>query len=148
MSLRAQILSDIKTAMKAKEGQKLEVLRFVNAEIKNKEIAVRPNEISEDDVMQVLKKYLKQRKEASEQFAKAGREDLVDKEKFEASVVEAYLPEMMTEEQLKPIVDKAVKESGASSMKDMGKVMKLVLEKAGSSADGKMVSSLVKSALG
>lgn len=148
MSLRTRLLDDIKRAMKAKESQKLEVLRFVNAEVKNKEIAVRPNEISEDDVMQVLKKYLKQRKEAAEQFAKAGREDLVEKEQYEASVVEAYLPEMMTEAQLKPIVAAAVTESGASSMKDMGKVMKVVLEKAGSTADGKMVSSLVKAALG
>jgi len=148
MSLRAQILSDIKTAMKARESQKLEVLRFVNAQVKNKEIEVRPKEVSDDDVMQVLKKYIKQRHEAAEQFAKAGREDLVEKEKFEASVVELYMPEMMTEAQLSPIVDEAVQEVGATSMKDMGKVMKLVLEKAGSSADGKMVSTLVKSALG
>jgi uncharacterized protein YqeY len=148
MSLKAQLLSDIKVAMKARESQKLEVLRFVNAEIKNKEIEVRPKEITDDDVMQVFKKYLKQRNEAADQFAKAGRDDLVEKEKYEAGVVAAYLPEMMTEAQLKPIVDEAVKETGASSMKDMGKVMKVVLEKAGATADGKMVSSLVKSALG
>jgi len=148
MSLKAQLLSDIKVAMKARESKKLEVLRFVNAEIKNKEIEVRPEEISDDDVMQVFKKYLKQRNEAADQFAKAGREDLVEKEKYEAAIVASYLPEMMTEEQLKPIVDEAVKETGASSMKDMGKVMKIVLEKAGATADGKMVSSLVKSALG
>jgi len=148
MSLRAQILGDIKEAMKAKEAKRLEVLRFVNAQMKNKEIEVRPNEISDDDVMQVLKKYLKQRNEAAEQFAKADRADLVEKEKYEASVVAAYLPEMMSEDQLKPIVVEAVKEAGASSMKDMGKVMKIVLEKAGSTADGKMVSTLVKAALG
>jgi len=148
MSLRAQLLSDIKTAMKAKDSQKLEVLRFVNAQVKNKEIEVRPKEVSDDDVMQVLKKYLKQRNEAAEQFGKAGREDLVEKEKYEASVIEAYMPEMMTEDQLKPIVAEAVAETGASSMKDMGNVMKIVLEKAGSAADGKMVSTLVKAALG
>lgn len=148
MSLKAQILSDIKVAMKAKEASKLEVLRFLNAQIKNKEIEVRPEEISDADVTQVLKKYMKQRKEAAEQFSKAGRADLVEKEEYEAGVVAAYLPEMMTEDQLKPIVVEAVKSSGATSMKDMGAVMKLVLEKAGSSADGKMVSSLVKAALG
>ena len=147
MSLKAQILNDIKESMKAKETQKLEVLRFVNAQVKNKEIEVRPKEVSDDDVLQVLKKYLKQRKETADQFAKAGREDLVEKEKFEASVVEVYLPEMMTEDQLKPIVSEAVSSLNASSMKDMGAVMKLVLEKAGSAADGKMVSSLVKAAL-
>jgi len=148
MSLKAQLLSDIKSAMKARESAKLEVLRFVNAQVKNKEIEVRPKEVSDDDVMQVLKKYLKQRNEAAEQFAKAGRDDLVEKEKFEASVIEAYMPEMMTEEQLRPIVAEAVAETGASSMKDMGNVMKIVLEKAGSAADGKMVSTLVKAALG
>ncbi len=147
MSLKADILDHIKVAMKAKDSKKLEVLRFVNAEIKNKEIQMRPNEISEDDVMQVLKKYLKQRKEAAAQFAEAGRQDLVDKEAYEASVIEAYLPEMLTEDQLKPIVEEVVKATGASSMKDMGAVMKEVLEKAGAQADGKMVSTLVRAAL-
>lgn len=147
MSLKAQILSDIKDSMKAKETAKLEVLRFVNAQIKNKEIELRPKEVNDSDVTQVLKKYLKQRKEAADQFAKAGREDLVEKEKFEASIVESYLPEMMTEEQLKPLVEEAVQSTGASSMKDMGAVMKVVLEKAGDTADGKMVSTLVKAAL-
>lgn len=147
MSLKAEILDNIKIAMKARDSKKLEVLRFVNAEIKNKEIQARPKEITEDDVMQVLKRYLKQRKEAASQFAEAGRQDLVDKEAYEASVIEAYLPEMLTEDQLKPIVDEVVKATGASSMKDMGSVMKEVLEKAGAQADGKMVSTLVRAAL-
>ena len=147
MSLKAQILDDIKVSMKARDSKKLEVLRFVNAEIKNKEIAVRPKEVTEDDVMQVLKRYLKQRKEAASQFAEAGRQDLVDKEIFEASIIEAYLPEMLTEDQLKPIVAEVVKSTGASSMKDMGSVMQEVLKKAGSQADGKMVSTLVRQAL-
>ncbi|MGH1468130.1 MAG: GatB/YqeY domain-containing protein [Bdellovibrionales bacterium] len=147
MSLKADILGHIKEAMKARDSKRLEVLRFVNAEIKNKEIQMRPKEISEDDVTQVLKRYLKQRKEAAAQFAEAGRQDLVEKETYEASVVEAYLPEMLTEDQLKPIVEEVVKATGASSMKDMGAVMKEVLEKAGAQADGKMVSTLVRAVL-
>ncbi len=147
MSLKADILGHIKEAMKARDSKRLEVLRFVNAEIKNKEIQMRPKEISEDDVTQVLKRYLKQRKEAAAQFAEAGRQDLVEKETYEASVVEAYLPEMLTEDQLKPIVEEVVKATGASSMKDMGAVMKEVLEKAGAQADGKMVSTLVRAEL-
>lgn len=147
MSLKTEILENIKIAMKAKDSKKLEVLRFVNAEIKNKEIAVRPKEISEEEVVQVLKRYLKQRKEAALQFAEAGRQDLVDKEIYEAGVVEAYLPEMLSEDQLKPIVDEVVKAKGATSMKDMGAVMQEVLAKAGARADGKMVSMLVKAAL-
>ncbi len=148
MSLRGKILNDIKEAMKAKDSKKLEVLRFVNAEIKNKEIALRPKQVLEDDIMQVLKKYLKQRKEAAKQFATAGRQDLVDKEAYEASIITAYLPEILTQEQLKPIVDEIVKSTGASSIKDMGTVMKGVLAKVGAQADGKMVSMLVKDVLG
>lgn len=148
MSLRAAILDDIKTAMKARDAKKLEVLRFVNAQIKNKEIEVRPKEVTDEDVMSVLKKFVKQRKEAMDQFQAAGREDLVAKEKEESALIQSYLPEMLSEEKVKAAVDEAVKETGASSMKDMGNVMKVVLAKTGGQADGKLVSSLVKNALG
>ncbi len=147
MSLRVKILNDIKEAMKAKDSKKLEVLRFVNAEIKNKEIALRPKQVVEGDVVQVLKRYLKQRKEAVIQFTKAGRQDLVDKETYEASIITAYLPETLTQEQLKPIVDEVVKSIGASSIKDMGIVMKEVLARVGAQADAKTVSMLVKATL-
>jgi len=148
MSLKTTILDDIKTAMKARDSKKLEVLRFVNAQIKNKEIEIRPKEVTDEDVMSVLKKFVKQRNEAMEQFQAANRGDLVAKEKEEAAMIEAYLPEMMAEDQVKAVVAEAVKETGASSMKDMGKVMKVVLEKTGGQADGKLVSTLVKGALG
>lgn len=148
MSLKQEILENIKTAMKARDTKTLEVLRYVNAQIKNKEIEVRPKEVTDEDVMQVLKKYLKQRKEAMEQFQSAGREDLVAGEKEQAAIVEKYLPEMMSEEQLKPVVEEAVKALGASSMKDMGAVMKEVMAKTAGKADGKMISTLVKASLG
>lgn len=147
MSLKEKILSDIKDAMKAKDSKKLEVLRFVNAQIKNKEIELRPNTITDEDTVQVFKKFVKQRNEAAEQFKQAGREDLVEKENFEAAVIESYLPKMMSEDQLKPIVENIIKETGASSVKDMGNVMKEVLAQTKGLADGKMVSTLVKNAL-
>lgn len=147
MTLKDKILNDIKSAMKAKDSKKLSVLRFVNAQIKNKEIEVRPNTITDEDITQVLKKYLKQRNEAVEQYAKAGRQDLVDQEKYEASVAEGYLPKMLSEDELQPIVAKVVQDIGASSMKDMGNVMKEVLAQTGGRADGKMVSTMVKNAL-
>ncbi len=148
MSLRAQILDDIKAAMKAKDSKKLEVLRFVNAQIKNKEIEIRPKEVTDEDVTSVLKKFVKQRKEAMDQFQKAGREDLVAKDKEEMVLIETYLPEMLDEAKVKEIVAEVLKETGASSMKDMGNVMKQVLVKTGGQADGKLVSDLVKGALG
>lgn len=147
MALRTKILDDIKIAMKARDAEKLSVLRFVNAEIKNKEIAVRPNELTDEDVMKVLKKYLKQRKEAADQYAQANRQDLVDQETAEAAIIEPYLPEMLSEEQLKPIVAEVIKTLGASTMRDMGGVMKEVTAKTNGLADGKMVSTLVKAAL-
>ncbi len=147
MPLKPKILEDIKIAMKARDSEKLEVLRFVNAQIKNKEIELRPKELTNEDVMQVLKKYLKQRKEAAEQFKAAKRQDLVDKEIAEAAIVEAYLPEMLSEDQLKPIVSEVITALGASTMRDMGAVMKEVTAKTGGLADGKMVSTLVKASL-
>lgn len=148
MSLRSKILEDIKIAMKSRDSEKLETLRYVNAQIKNKEIDVRPKELTEEDVISVFKKLLKQRKEAAEQYSQAGREDLREKEVKEAAIIEAYLPEMISEEDLKKIVENVIQETGASSMKDMGAVMKEVLAKVAGQADGKMVSDLVKSSLG
>jgi len=148
MSLKEQILSDIKIAMKEKDTKKLEVLRFVNAQIKNKEIEVRPETITDSDTLKVLKKYIKQRKESIEQFKTHGRDDLVQSETYQAEVVEAYLPKMMTEDEVKAVVKEVISATGASSMKEMGAVMKGVMDKAGDLADGKMLSQVVKAELG
>ena len=141
MSLKEQILADIKIVMKEKDSKKLEVLRFVNAQIKNKEIELRPGTVSDSDVLKVLKKYIKQRKESIEQFKSLGRDDLVESESYQASVVEVYLPKMMSEDEVKAVVKVVIAETGASSMKEMGAVMKAVMAKVGDLADGKNVES-------
>ena len=147
MSLKTQILDDIKTAMKGRDMETVSALRMVNSSLKNKEIEVRPNELTEQDIIGVLKKLSKQRKDSIEQFQKAGRNDLVEKEQKELSVLEKYLPEQMGEAQVATIVEACIAELGASSMKDMGKVMQAVTGKTQGSADNKLVSQIVKAKL-
>lgn len=147
MSLKETIMADVKVAMKSKEMEKLSVLRFIHSAIKNKEIEVRPNEITADDELQVVKKLAKQRQESIEQFSKAGRQDLADKEKYELDIIAKYLPEQMSKEKVEALVAQAISSLGASSIKDMGKVMKEVLAQSKGAADNKIVSELVKSKL-
>lgn len=148
MSLKDQIMADVKSAMKNKEADKLSALRFLQAAIKNKEIDVRPNEITEDDVLGVIKKAVKQRKDSIEQYGQAGRDDLVQKETFELEIIQAYLPEQLSEEAVAKIVEQVIAETGASSMKDMGAVMQAVMAKTAGAADNKVVSQLVRGKLG
>ncbi len=147
MSIKTQIMDDLKTAMKAKEMDKVTTLRFLQSALKNKEIDMRPNEPTEEDYIAVLKKNAKQRKESITQYADAGRDDLAQNEQRELELIEAYLPEQMSEDQVKELVKAAIAETGASSMKDMGKLMQSVLAKTGGQADNKLVSQLVKEAL-
>ena len=147
MSLRDTIKADVITAMKAKEADKLEVLRFLQSAIKNKEIDQRPTELTEQDVLAVIKKLTKQRKDSIEQFQTAGRTDLVDRETFQLKLLETYMPEQMSEEKVAEVVTAAIAETGASSMKDMGKVMGLVKQKTDGAADNKLVSELIKKQL-
>ena len=147
MSLKVQIETDTKTAMKARDMETVSALRMVSSAIKNKMIEVRPNDLTDDDVVGVLKKLSKQRKDSIEQFQKAGRDDLVEQEQKELSVLEKYLPEQMSEEQITEIVTVTISEMGASSMKDMGKVMGAVTGKTQGAADNKLVSQIVKSQL-
>jgi len=147
MSLREKILEDIKSAMKSKEADRLSAVRFLQAAIKNREIELRPNAITEQDVIGVIKKMAKQRKDSISEFEKAGRNDLVDKEKFELKVLEEYLPQQMSQEQVTTIVSEVIAAIGATSMKQMGAVIKEVMNKTGGQADGKMISDLVKSKL-
>ena len=145
--MQKQIMDDVKSAMRAKEAVKLSTLRMLQSAIKNKEIEVRPNELSDKDIISVIKKLAKQRKEAAEQYENAGRPELADKEKEELVFLEAYLPEQMGEEQVTKIVEEAIAELGASSMKEMGAVMKAVQAKTAGLADGKMISTIVKAKL-
>ena len=148
MSVRESIKSDLVTAMKAKDSEKTSVLRLVQSAIKNKEIEKRPDPLTENDIQAVLKKLVKQRKDSIEQYTAAKRQDLADKEQSELEIIEGYLPEQLGEEQVKKFVEEAIAETGAASMKDMGKVMQAVMAKTQGNADNKLVSQLVKATLG
>lgn len=147
MEIRIKISEDMKTAMKSKDSVRLDTIRFLNSAIKNKEIELRPNPITEKDVMDVIKKLVKQRKESIEQFQAASRQDLADKEASELKILEDYLPAQMSKEQVEAIVIATIKETGASSVKDMGNVMKAVIAKTAGTADNKLVSEIIKSKL-
>ena len=147
MTIKETIMADVKEAMKAREQLRLDTLRFVHAAIKNREIEIRPNEITNDEVMAVLKKIIKQRKDSIEQYTNAGRTELADKEKAELTIIEAYLPQQMSKEQVEQLVTTVMKDLNANSMKQMGAVMKEVLARSGGTADGGLVSQLVKAKL-
>jgi uncharacterized protein YqeY len=145
--LKSQITEDIKAAMRAKDSLRLDTLRFLQSAIKNREIELRPAAINDDEVMGVLKKLIKQRKESIDQFSKAGRTDLAQKEQQELTYMEVYLPAQLDKGQVEALVSKVITDVGASGVKDMGKVMKEVLARAGGAADSKLVSEIVKSKL-
>ncbi len=147
MELREKILADIKSAMVSRDTVKLNTLRFLNAQIKNKEIDSRPTPITADDVMTVVKKLVKQRKESIEQFSAAGRTDLADQENAELKILETYLPAQMSREQIEKLVTEVIAATGAKTIKDMGSVMKEAQARAAGAADGKLISEIIKSKL-
>lgn len=147
MEIREKILADIKSAMIAKDSVKLNTLRFLNAAIKNKEIDSRPTPITGEDIMGVIKKLVKQRKESIEQFQTAGRTDLVDQEAAELKVMEAYMPAQMSKEQIEKLVSDIISATGAKTIKEMGTVMKEAMAKSAGLADGKLLSEIIKSKL-
>ncbi|MBK9294664.1 MAG: GatB/YqeY domain-containing protein [Oligoflexia bacterium] len=158
MSLKAKMMEDLKAAMKSGDKIKLSTIRMVQSAVKNKEIdervkAADPNDKRTEDqkadelIISVLKTLVKQRKDSIEQFVAGGRQDLADQEKAELKVIESYLPQMMSKEQVEALVAQAITETKASSAKDMGLVMKAVMAKAQGMADGKLISEVVKSKL-
>lgn len=147
MSIRNQILEDIKVAMKEKQAERLEVLRFLNSAIKNREIEMRPQAISDAEVILVLQKMVKQRTDSIEQYKAAGRADLANKEESEMNILKSYLPAQLSESEIKSLIDAAVASVGATSIKDMGKVMKEAQEKAQGRADNKLLSQFIKDKL-
>jgi uncharacterized protein YqeY len=122
MNLKAQIKSDVKDAMRAKEGGKRDTLRHRQASIKQIEVDER-RDVTDEDIETILVKYLKQREDAKTQFGDAGRDDLVDKENVEIAIIQAYLPEPMDDAELEAVLKEVIASVGAESMKDMGKVM-------------------------
>ena len=147
MSLTKQIVADLTTAMKAQDANRTSTLRMVKAAMMNRQIE-KGSELDDDDMQKLLRSLVKQRRDSIEQYEKAGRQELVDKEKAEIEVIETYLPQAASQEEIEQAVVAAIAETGASSMRDMGKVMKAVQAAlAGKNADGKLVSEVVKSKL-
>lgn len=147
MGLKETILSDLKTAMKDKDEARLAAIRFLQAAIKNKEIEVRPNTVTEQDLIGVVRKISNQLKDAITQYEQAGRTDLADKEKAQLKVIEGYLPQQMPREQLEKVIADIIAETNASSIKDMGTVIKATMAKTAGAADSKLISEIVKSKL-
>jgi uncharacterized protein YqeY len=147
MGLREKIEADTKDALKSGAKDKVSTLRMLNAALKNKQIDKR-RPLTEEEVLETVRSLIKQRKDSIEQFAKGGRQDLVDKEAAEVFVLEAYLPMQLSREELDAMVRDAITQTGAQGAKDMGKVMKSLIPMVGGRADGKLVSELVKNALG
>ncbi len=146
MSLKLQITDDVKHAMRAKDKQKLSVLRLITAAIKQIEVDQRI-ELDDAHVITVLEKMLKQRKDSISQFEKAGRDDLKDIEVYEVSIIQTYMPEQLSESEIARMIDQAISDTGANSMKDMGKVMGQLKAKLSGRADMGQVSQIIKSKL-
>ncbi|MBA2653794.1 MAG: GatB/YqeY domain-containing protein [Gammaproteobacteria bacterium] len=144
--LREKITEDMKNAMRAKEQRRLGVIRLLLAAIKQREVDERIT-LDEPQILNVIDKMIKQRRDSLSQFQNAGRQDLADQESYELTVLEAYLPEQLSSTELEKLVHNALTESGATSMKDMGKVMTILKPQIQGRADVAEVSKKIKDAL-
>ncbi len=145
--LREKIAEEMRAAMKAREQARVAALRMLMTAVKNTEVE-KLHELSDDEVLDVIAREAKRRRESIDAFEKAGRSDLVEKETAELHVLEAYLPDKLSDAELAALVEQAVAETGASSPKQMGEVMKALMPKVRGRADGAQVSALVKAKLG
>lgn len=146
-SLKQQLTDAMKAAMRAKESARLGVIRLINAAIKQKEVDERI-ELSDEQVLEVLVKMVKQRKESISQYETAGRQDLADIERAEIAVIQVFLPEALSDEEVAAILDEVLAETGASSLRDMGKVMNALKPRLQGRADMGPLSALIKKRLG
>ena len=147
MTLKEKIISDLTDAMKAKEAERVSTLRMVKANLMNRQIE-KGGELTDEEVTKALQSLAKQRRDSIEQYQAAGRQELADKEAAEIAVIEDYLPQAATAEEIYAAVDAAVAETGATTVKDMGVVMKAAMAKlSGKTADGKAVNEAVRSKL-
>ena len=146
MSLTDRIQQDVKDAMRAKEKERLATIRLITAAIKQREVDERI-ELNDEQVLVVLDKMCKQRRESISQFEKAGRDDLIAQEVSELDIIKTYLPEQLGEDEIAAMIDTAMADTGASSIKDMGKVMGQLKPKLQGRADMGAVSALIKSKL-
>ena len=146
MSLKEQLKDDLKTAMRAKEIVKRDCIRAINTMIKQIEVDERI-ELDDAQIIQLIQKGIKQREEAIVQYKEASRDDLVNKEQQQIDIFNQYLPKQLTDDELETIIKTIIQETGATSMKDMGKIMNPAKEKVGGSADGKRINLAVKKLL-
>ncbi|PSF32689.1 glutamyl-tRNA amidotransferase [Aphanothece hegewaldii CCALA 016] len=150
MSLKDRIGEDIKNAMKAQDKIRLETVRGIKKFIIEKEVSLRPSgqdSLTPEQEIEVLTQQAKQRRDSIEQYTKAGREDLAEKEAQELAIIETYLPKQLTDEELTEIIDDIIVSVGATSAKDLGKVMGVAMKQLKGKADGKKIQELVKSQL-
>jgi uncharacterized protein YqeY len=148
MSLKEKIISDLTASMKAQDAARTSTLRMVKATLMNREIE-KGGELDDEEMAKLLRSMVKQRKDSIEQYEKGARQDLADKEKAEIEIIETYLPQAAAREEIEAAVSVAITETGASSMKDMGRVMKSAQTAlAGKNADGRTLSEIVKAKLG
>lgn len=148
MSLKQQLLADLTASMKAQTAARTSTLRMVKAALVNREIE-KGAELDDEEMTKLLRSLVKQRRDSVEQYQKGNRQDLVEKETAEIAIIEAYLPQAASETEIEAAVTDAIAETGAASMKDMGKVMKAAQAKlASKNADGRTVSEIVKAKLG
>lgn len=147
MNLKQQITEDMKTAMRAKDTQRLGAIRLLLAAIKQREVDERI-ELSDEQVIAAIEKMLKQRRESISQYEAANRQDLADVEKLEVSVLQGYMPQPLSEQEIEALVAEAISASGAAGIKDMGKVVGLLKPRMAGRADMGKVSAMVKARLG
>jgi len=148
MTLGEKIIADLTASMKAQDAARTSTLRMVKAAMMNRQIE-KGGQLDDEEISKLLRSLVKQRRDSIEQYQKAGRQELVDKESAEVTVIEGYLPQAASREEIEAVVSEAITSTGASSMKDMGKVMKAAQAAlAGKNADGRLVSEIVKSKLG
>ena len=147
MELEETIQQDLASAMKSRQENAVSALRSVKAAIQNEKVSGAYHELTDQDVLRLIEKLVKQRKESIEIYSQAGREELAEKEQKEMFVLLNYLPKLMTEDELKEAIDGIVSETGASSMRDMGAVMKLLKERYAGRYDGRAASEYIKAKL-
>jgi uncharacterized protein YqeY len=148
MPLKQRITEDMKTAMRAGDKRRLGVIRLIMAAIKQREVDERIESLSDEQVLAVLDKMVKQRRESVAQYEKAGRDDLAEQESFEIQVLQDYLPAALSDSEIDALIEHALADTGASSMKDMGKVMGVLKPKLQGRADMGAVSARIKARLG
>ena len=146
--LKDRLEEELKGALKQKDTAKTSTIRLLKADIHNYMIEKKLKDIKDEDILTIIQKQVKRRKESIEQFKKGNRNDLVEKEEQELKILEAYMPEQLAEEELKSIIKEQIKELQAAGKNDFGKVMKSVIEKTKGRADGKIISKLVNELLG